>query len=451
MSTVEKTKVVKGLDMTEGEPTKLLLVFALPIFLSNLFQQFYNIFDTSIAGHVLGENALAAIGATSALYSLLIGLANGMNNGYALIVSRFFGKKDYDNLRTSVAWMFILNVLNIALFTIGLLAFLPFLMRVLNTPEEILESATLYISVIGMGIPATIAYNMESSLLRAIGNSRRPLIYLIISSVLNVILDVLFIVTFKWGVAGLAIATVVAQAVSTFICLVDILRNYTELLPTKQNWKASPAFVNEMFTTGLSMGLMSAIFAIGSVILQSSINALGSTIIASQTAARKLYELLIRVLTSLMIATATYVSQNFGAGKYKRIKEGLITTFKISFVYCAVCLIAMIFGAHWAVKTLSGSTDPEVIANGVLYLRCCVPMFFPLIVLLILRTALQSMRHKIAPLICSSIELVGKVIFAKVIVPEIGYLGVCLCEPILWGICVVYIVGVMIYYRKELQ
>lgn len=281
----------RTLDMTKGSPMKLLFTFALPLFLGNLLQQFYNLADTSIAGHLLGDAALAQIGATSALYSLITNFAFGLNNGLALNVSRSFGAGDKKEMKRSVCWMVTLAFISALVMTVGFLMFRKPLLTVMQTPEDVLDGALSYFTVILAGIPLTMAYNLESALLQSMGNSVTPLGFLLFSSILNVILDFFFIGNpLNLGVQGAAAATVLSQGLSAALGFLYILKNYPEIRFGRKDWKVPGKFVTEMFWTGLSMALMSAIYNLGSVILQSSINALGSVYIAAQVGGRKLAE-----------------------------------------------------------------------------------------------------------------------------------------------------------------
>ena len=308
-------KDARTLDMTTGKPLKLIIQFAIPLFIGTLFQQAYNIIDTMIAGYNLGDEAIAAIGATSALYSLIVSFANGLNSGYGIVVSRIFGAKEYDKLRKAVAAMVLLDVGITIVLTLLVLPLLRAFLGFLSTPEEIFEQAYQYIFVIMAGMVTTIAYNMCAGFLRAIGNSRVPLYFLIISCILNLGMDMLFIMGFGMGVMGAGLATVIAQAVSALLCMAYIWRKYPDFLPKRGEWKPERGLMAEMLSTGLSMGTMLSIFAIGSIILQRGINHLGTGIITAHTAARRIIEIFMMPLSTISTATSTFVGQYFGAGK----------------------------------------------------------------------------------------------------------------------------------------
>lgn len=439
------------LDMTQGSPVRLLLKFSLPLFIGNLLQQFYNLADTSIAGHLLGDSALAQIGATAALYCLITNFAFGINNGLALNVSRNFGAGNQKEVKKSVCWMVTLSCMMAIILMASFLIWKEPLLRLMQTPEDTMQGALAYLTIILMGIPLTMLYNLEAGLLQAVGNSITPLIFLFISSVLNVGLDFLFIGTLNMGVQGAAVATVLSQGICAGLGLFYIIRNYPELRFTRQEYKVKPKFVLEMFWTGLSMALMSAIYNIGSVILQSGINALGSVYIAAQVGGRRLAEFFYVPGLALGTAIATYASQNYGAGCKSRIKKGIKSAILLYGVWWLFAVIISFTFAPAAVRLITGSESKDVIYNGALYLRVSIPMVPPMAVLVIMRNALQGMRHSIAPLLCSSIELLGKVIFTIWLVPTFGYVAVCACEPVTWVICCAFILGAAFLCRNDFR
>lgn len=431
------------LDMTEGKPAQLLLEFSIPLFLGNLLQQFYNLADTAIAGHMLGDEALEQIGATAALYSLITNFAFGMNNGLALTVSRYFGAGKKEKMKQAVCWMFNLSAVFSILLTIGFMAGRYGLMKFLQIPEETIPGALSYLTVILMGIPLTMAYNLESGLLQAVGNSRTPLMFLLFSSLLNVALDVVFMGPLNRGVRGAAEATVLAQGISAVLGFFYIWSNYHELHFGRKQLAAGGRFVKGMLVTGLSMALMSTIYNIGSVALQSSINALGSVYIAAQVGGRRLAEFFYTPGLALGTSMATYSSQNYGAGKNERIREGVRTAILLYGIWWVLSMAMTFLFAEDMIRLITGSSTPEVISNAFLYLKISIPMVPPMAVLVILRNALQGMERAFFPLFCSALELIGKIVFAVWLVPVWGYLAVCVCEPVTWVICgAVIVIGV---------
>ena len=436
MSTARRGRV---LDMTQGDPFRLVLQFSMPLFCSNLLQQLYNLADTALAGHILGSAALAEIGATAALYGLITNFAFGMNNGLALTVSRYFGAGDHKGMRRAVGWMSILSVATGAVLTVLSLAGRGALMALLQVPAETYDGALAYLTLILAGIPLTMLYNMEAALLRAVGNSMTPLLFLLFSTVLNVGLDVAFMGSLGWGVRGAALATVLAQGISAVLGLFYLLRNYPELHFDRRGLRTSRHAILTMFWAALSMGLMSAIYNIGSVALQSSINALGPAYIAAQTAARRLAEVYFIPGSALGIGVATFSSQNLGAGKQSRIKKSVQAALLIYGLWWIFVMIFTFGFGSWAVQALTGTDDEVILQNALLYLKISTPIIPPMAVLVILRNMLQGIQHTLEPLIASGLELIGKVIFAIWLVPAYGYTAVCFCEPVTWVICFVFI------------
>ncbi|WP_461878634.1 MATE family efflux transporter [Fusicatenibacter sp.] len=439
------------LDMTSGNILRILLTFALPVFFGSLLQQFYNLADTAIAGNMLGDAALAQIGATSALYSMLTTFSVGLNNGFAISVSRWFGAGDNRKMKQAAAWMMVFS-LSIGLFLAALLFLLRCpLLRLLQTPDTAFAGALAYITVIFLGLPFTMLYNMEASLLRAIGNSVVPLLFLAFSSVLNIILDVWFLGSLHMGIQGAAIATVLAQAVSALLGLFYLYRSYPLLRFSFDSLRTGFSFALDVFFNGLSMALMNAVYNIGSVILQGSINALGSTYIAAQVGGRRLAEMFMLPGDSLGASMATYSSQNFGAGKRKRIGDGAKIACALYLIWWLAALLFTFTIAPAVIRLITGSQDPEVLSNALMYLQVCVPIFPPMGFLVILRNCLQGMHHRYVPLFCSVLELIGKILFALFLVPSIGYRAVCFCEPTTWIICCAVICIFTFMIRKEFR
>lgn len=427
-------------DMTQGSVIKIIVLFALPIYFGSVFQQFYNIVDTMIAGRYLGDDSLAAIGATSAIYSTVLSLANGMNNGYAIIVARAFGEKNYCKVRNSVGLMLILNITSAMILTVIAIVSLPGLLRVIQTPIEIMASAYTYIAIILAGLCITIFYNMEAAVLRALGNSKTPLIFLIAACFLNIFLDISFVVVFHMGVGGLAFATVISQFLSVIACFIHIKRNYPILKLERSNFKFTKFEMCEMFTTGLSMGLMYSIFNVGTLILQGSINALGTSYITAHLAARKIDEICMMPITTLSTSNATFVGQNFGAKKIKRVKEGIGKTCLLGFLASFISMIIIFAFSKIFVTFITGTSDKFIIDTASKYLCINLPFFYTLAVLQTIRTSLQGMGSKIAPLVSSVMELFIKVIASFFVVPVLGYFGVCIVEPITWILCMIWLI-----------
>ena len=371
---------------------------------------------------------------------MLVGFALGIGNGLAIVTARSFGSQDRELLKKSVASSLVIGIIvSIALTTIGMLCLHP-LLELLNTPVDIIQEAYSYISVIVLFIIVMFAYNLCAGLMRAIGNSFMPLVFLIVSSVLNVILDILFITQLNMGIQGAAIATVISQGISVVLCILYIFKKTQILLPSKQHFVVDKDLYKELLGQGFSMGFMSSIVSAGSVILQYGINNLGYLIIAGHTAARKLYMFFNMPFTAMALAISTFVSQNRGANQRERIKKAM----KYAYIYdvimaAVVTVIILIFGSS-LVKLISGSSESVVLNNGTLYLMIVGPFYAILGILMQTRYALQGLGQKLLPLVSSVIEFVGKIIFVFVFIPQFQYMAVIFCEPVIWCVMCVQLV-----------
>ncbi|MBQ8987299.1 MAG: MATE family efflux transporter [Lachnospiraceae bacterium] len=440
---VDRTKTggqAGAVDLMHGPIMKNLLIFMLPSLVSYICQQLYKAVDTAIVGHYLGEQSLAAVGANVAIFDLMVMFAQSLGNGLCIVVSRAYGAGDEEKLRKSVAGSLVIGVATTLVMTVLSLFGLGPLLRALGTPEAIYAEALSYIRIIGGWIVVMFAYNLFSSLLRAIGNSAMSLVFLIISSVLNVILDLALVAGAGMGVRGAAAATVIAQGISAVLCVGYILARARILIPNREDWNCGKALMAELAGQGYAMAFMGSVVNVGSVILQSGINSLGATVIAGHTTARKLFMLCALPNISMGMAISTFVSQNKGAGQRERIIRGVWE----SYVYDLVCglftiVVLFLFADELAVL-ISGSTNPELIGNTVAYVRFAAVFSGVLGVLHQTRLALQGLGAKFTPLVSSFIELFGKCIFAWSLVPRMGYRAVILCEPLIWCVMAVHLV-----------
>lgn len=434
-----------NVDLMHGPILKSLLLFMLPILISNLFQQLYNTVDTMIVGNVLGDTALAAIGSCGSIYELLVGFGIGIGNGLAIVAARSYGAQDEDLLKRTVVGSVVIGLIASLVITTAGFFGLHALLQLLDTPAEILEDAYSYIIVIDLGVVVMFMYNLCAGLLRAIGNSVMPLVFLLISSVLNVGLDLWFIAGVGMGVRGAAVATVIAQGISVVLCVLYVLARVCILIPEKKHFAVGSHLYWELFSQSISMGLMSSIVSAGSVVLQYGINGLGTLTIAGHTAARKLFAFTEMPLISMANAGSTFVSQNRGANQPDRVRRGMRQMYLYSVVVMVAAVVLMNFGAEWMVQLISGSSEPIVLENGARYLLWNAPFYAVLGVLLCTRYALQSLGQKVLPLFSSVIELVGKVIFVLVFIPKFQYNAVILCEPIIWFFMTAYLVAVYLH------
>lgn len=422
----------RNADLLHGPIFKNLFLFMLPILVSNLFQQLYNTVDTMIVGNVLGDTALAAIGSCGSIYELLVGFGIGIGNGLSIVAARSYGAQDEDLLKRTVAGALVIGLCaSFVITTAGFFGLRPLLL-LLDTPAEILEDAYRYIIVIDLGVLVMFLYNLCAGLLRAIGNSVMPLVFLLISSGLNVALDLWFIAGLGMGVQGAAVATVIAQGISVVLCILYVMRRVPLLLPARKHWAVGQHLYWELFSQSISMGLMSSIVSAGSVVLQYGINGLGTLVIAGHTAARKLFAFTDMPLTAMASACSTYVSQNYGANHPDRVRRGMRDIYLYGVVVAVTAILLMSMGAEWMVKLVSGSSEPVVLENGVRYLVWNAPFYAVLGMLLSTRYALQSMGEKVLPLLSSVIEFLGKIVFVLLFIPRFEYNAVILCEPVIW-------------------
>jgi MATE efflux family protein len=429
-------KKVKSIDLLSSPIVSSLLTFALPILISNALQQFYNAADTTIVGNFLGFNSLAAIGATSAIYELIVGFAIGIANGMGIVVARHFGAGDIEKIKRAVAGSIVIgSILSLVIMFVGGV-WLYGLLRLVHIPENIIDEAYSYIYIIMIFFFLTFFYNWSASMLRAIGNSLTPLLILLVTSVINIGLDILFITRFNSGIKGAAIATVISQAISALLCIVYMYIKADILIPKLKHFKYNYYVYADLSTQGFAMGFMSSIVSIGTVILQTAVNGMGVTIIAAQTTGRRIMFFLMMPMSSLATALTTFVSQNFGAGNKSRIKSAVKYANIINTIWSIISVVFVYTLSIPLIRFISGSYDKELIANAKLYIDMAAPFFWALGILFNLRNALQGMDRKIEPLISSCIELICKIAFVLFVIPRVAYMGVVLTEPIIWVVMV---------------
>lgn len=440
--------MAKTKDLTQGNVAKLLLFFAFPTLLSNVFQQFYNLADTAIAGHILGDNALVAIGASSTVNSLVLSFAWGLNGGFGIIIAQCFGAKDFKKLKKSVAISLSINVLfSLIVCIFGIFMSRPML-QALNTPAARLNEANSYISVILVFIIVPMLYNLEAVILRSLGDSKTPLYFLIFSSVLNIILDYVLIKFTHMGVKGAAVATVLAQLLSVILCFVVILKNFKIIRLEKNDFHFSASLFKNMMSAGMAMAVMNSIFSIGSIIMQGSINALGEDIIAAHLGSRKVAEMFMQPLVTIGTACSTFVGQNYGALKIGRIKASIKYSTIYSLIWSVFTFFILWFFGGQIARLVTGSASHVVFDNTQMYLRINAPFYFVLGLLFTLRFSIQSVDRKMPPIISSSMELASKIAAAYLFIPLWGYLGACIAEPLSWTLGAIYLLFV---FKKEFK
>lgn len=440
---MDQTKMKnRAIDMLHGPIFKGIVLFAIPILISSIFQQFYNTMDTFIVGKFLGDHSLAAIGSVNSVFDLINGFALGIGNGLAIVTARAYGSQDERLLKKSVAGAIVIGILSsVGITVIALLGIKP-LMHAINVPNAIFNEAYSYIFWIILFLTVMFAYNLAAGLLRSIGNSFMPLVFLIFSSLLNIGLDILFITQFHMGVAGAAIATVIAQGISVILCFFYIIKSTPILIPNRNDFVFDKELYKDLAGQGYAMAMQSAIVNSGSVILQSGINGLGQYVIAGHTAARKLYMFCNMPFTSMGQGIATFISQNKGANNPSRIRRGMLDAYIYDFIVAVILTVLLLFAAPSMVRFISSSNNPIVVGNGSLYLRIVAPNYFVLGILMQTRSALQGIGQKLLPLVSSVIEFIGKVIFVIIFIPQFKYMAVIFCEPSIWLIMTAYLLFV---------
>ena len=424
-------------NLTQGKPIRVILLFAIPLYIGQLFQLGYSLIDTRIIGSTLGETSLAAVGATTSLSDLLIEFMNGVVCGYGIIVATCFGAGDETNLRKAIGGTVVLSVGITAFLSIGCLVFLSQILNFLNVSPELAPEASAYIRIIIAGLIATTLYNVCSAILRAIGDSFTPLMFLVISNLLNIGLDYLLILRLDMGVTGAATATVISQALSAVLCYIYMRRKYPQINLHAGDVVPEREMYRQLVPRGFSMGFMLSFVLMGSLALQTAINALGMNIIVAHTGARKATSLFLMIFFVLGTALATYCGQNLGAEEYGRIKQGIRDTILFSFGWYLLVLLIVFTLSPVIINLITASAEPEIIDNAVLYLKVNASFYFLPAIICILRNSMQGFGDSRTPLVSSFIELVGKVLIAYLLVPALQYMGVVLSEPIVWALMVI--------------
>ena len=418
-------------DMTEGSPTRRIVEFFFPLLFGLLFQQVYNMVDTIVVGKFLGVTALAGVGSTGSLSFLVLGFCIGVCNGFAIPVAQKFGERDYPGLKRFVVNAIMLAVAFSLVMTAVVCSLCSPLLGWMNTPADIVDDAFAYIFVIFLGIPVVFIYNVLFSIIRSLGDSRTPVIYLVICSLLNVALDLLFILAFGMGVEGAAWATVISQAVSSLLC-VNYIRHCDLLILTRRDWKMDKTCIKRLVGMGVPTGLQYSITAIGSIVLQASVNLLGSSYVASVAAGSKVSQLFCCPFDALGSTMATYGGQNVGAGKLERIGKGLKSCSAIGIVYSLAAFGALsMYGGNLS-QMFMDARETQVIANAALFLTVNSAAYIPLAFVNIVRFLIQGLGFTRQAVFAGVLEMVARVIVGVVMVPAFGYIAVCAASPAAW-------------------
>lgn len=435
--------------MTSGSPAKLIFGFAIPMFLGLLFQQFYSMVDTLIVGKFLGVNPLAGVGSTSSLNFMVLGFCMGVCNGFAIPVAQMFGAKEEHRLRryvTNGAWLCI--VFSIVMTLVVVAVCRPVLV-LMQTPEEIFEYAYVYIVIVFWGIPCTFLYNILAAIIRSLGDSKTPVIFLAISSGINIVLDLVFVLVFDMGVEGPAIATVLAQGISGIICLFYMYRNFPVLHASRDEWKPELHYMGKICFIGIPMGLQYSITAIGSLVLQTAVNGLGAMVVAGVTAAQKINMFISCPIESLGQTMAPYAGQNMGAGKIDRIGKGLKSAVLMGWGVSIICfLIAVLFGKQLTLLFVDAG-ETEIIAYSYQFLLFCIGGYCLLTLVNTVRFTIQGMGFSVFAILSGIMEMIARILAATVVVQMIGFAGTCLAHPMAWLFADVFLIPAFFWCRKK--
>ena len=436
--------------MTKGSPIKLIIQFMIPMCLGNIFQQFYNIADSIIAGQFLGVDALAAIGSTGSLIFLVTGWLNGLTSGFSVWVAQWFGARKTDRMRHFIAMSIYICVAFVVVMTVGLLAANEPILRLMNAPENLLDDISSYMVIIYAGLVVTCAYNALAAVLRALGDSKSPLYFLIVSAVINVVLDIAFIVIFHMGVEGCAYATVIAQGISALLCLVYIIKKFPVLRLKKEDFRFSVNTVKKLLGLGIPMGLQFSITAIGTIIVQSAINVFGADYIAGYAAAGKLQNMVNTIFIAFGATIATYVGQNRGAGRLDRVRQGVKDTQIMILIAAAAFFLIIHFLAGKLTLIFVDSSKTLVIDAANQYFKT-VSWCYPFLGSIFLyRNALQGMGYGLVPMLGGVFELMARAgVVALVLHLGGGFVQTCLSDPAAWISALIPLIPYYFYKMRQ--
>ena len=437
-------------DLTKGSPFKLIIGFAVPMLLGMLFQQFYNLVDTIIVGKTLGVNALAGVGATGALNFMIIGFCMGVCSGFVIPVAQAFGAGKGAELRKYVFNGYVCSIIFSVVLTVAAVAGCRALLALLRTPLDIFEYSYSYINVIFIGIPTVFLYNIVSGIIRSLGDSKTPVVFLVVSSLINITLDFVFILGMKMGVAGAAWATNVSQLIAGVSCFVYMNRKYDILKGGREDRKLDGRFVRKLCGNGIPMGLQYSITAIGSTILQASVNMLGPVYVAAMTAGGKIFNFTCCPFDALGSTMATYCGQNVGAGKYDRLGKGVMTASIIGWIYSVVSFVVLVFTARYISLLFVNPEETQIIELTHRFI-CASALFYVFLTLVnVVRFSIQGMGFSGLAIIAGIFEMAARAFAAVVLVPAIGFDGACLASPLAWVAADIFLVSAFLHCRKTL-
>lgn len=440
------------LDMTKGSPTKLIARFIIPIIIGNLFQQLYSMADTIIVGHFVGVDALAAVGATGSISFLIIGFTQGLTTGFTVLTSQRFGAGDKEGMKQSIGSAYILSAILAVFMTLLSCSQMDRLLHIMNTPTDIYEMTKSYIMIICMGLSCNILYNLLASVLRAIGNSVLPLAFLVIAAILNVALDVLFVAFFDMGVKGAAYATIISQGVSGVLCLIYILVAVPTVRISKRHWKPDGQCVKNQLMVGLPMALQYSITAIGTIMVQSALNLLGSTVVAAYSVAGKVESFVTQPFGAMGTTMATYGAQNRGVNDLDRIRKGVKSATIMTIVYALAVYGVMLLVLPYMVRLFINEAEVAAVYGYVWdYAVLCGAFFVPLGLIFVYRHVLQGCGFGVLPMLGGVVELVCRGVVAFLAARYMSYIGVCMGNVVAWCTTAVFFVILYMILMRYMQ
>ncbi len=438
-------------DMTQGNPLILILRFALPLLLGNLLQQTYNVVDAAIVGRILGANALAGVGASTSVQFLILGFCIGTCSGFGIPIAQRFGAQDYKQMRDYLFHGYVLSAAMAVLLTSACALFCTQILKLLKTPEEIFSNAYTYLLIIFLGIPFTILYNLLSGYLRAVGDSRTPFIFLAVSTVLNIGLDFICIAVLGWGVAGAALATIFSQFLSGVLCLIVIIKKSKLLHIGKENCHLGAGKIKTMLLMGAPMGLQFSITAIGSMVMQSSNNGLGSIYVSAFTAGTRIKQFVMCPFDAIATAVSVFCGQNYGAGCFERIKRGIRLGFIINITYGILAGLALIFGGRTMAMLFMSANETAVLNAAARYLACLGTCYWILGSLAIFRLSVQGLGFSGRAIFSGVSEMIARILISLIFVPLVGFWGICIADQTAWIAACTYLWPTLRYCLRKVK
>lgn len=439
------------LDMTKGKPGRLLLKFMIPLVIGNIFQQLYNMVDTIIVGRFVGVQALAAVGATGTIMFLIIGFMQGLTTGFTVLTAQRFGAKDEKGLKQSVGNACVLSAVITIIMTVVSVAGMDWLLHVMNTPEDIYGMARDYIIIICEGMAFNILYNLLSSFLRAVGNSKVPLYSLVASAFTNIVLDLFLVVVIPMGVAGAAIATVIAQGVGGAICLFYIIKKVPLMHVKKEHLVLDYHCASNQLGIGVPMALQFSITAVGTILVQAALNMFGSTAVAAYTAACKVEQLVTQPYSAMGMTMATYGAQNRGINDVERIRKGTRIANGMSAVYSVLVYGVIVLLLPYLIRLFVGGETTEVLSYAKSYIYICGACFIPLGMIFIFRNVLQGCGYSLMPMLGGVVELLCRSVFAYVAVKQSSYNGVCMANGVTWLVTGIFLAAAYLIIIRRMS